>query len=72
MVAQDVRRVSLATWIGVAVGVGALIFAWLAWRVSKEELRLTQEEAERAEPHPTTGEDQEPAWRRWRRRWFGG
>jgi excisionase family DNA binding protein len=30
-----------------------------------------EEEPERAEPHPATGEDQEPAWRRWRRRWFG-
>jgi hypothetical protein len=38
--------VSLASWVGVAVGVGALIFAWLAWRVSKQELRLAQEEAE--------------------------
>ena len=37
---------SLASWVGVAVGVGALIFAWLAWRVSKQELRLAQEEAE--------------------------
>jgi excisionase family DNA binding protein len=25
----------------------------------------------RAEPQSATGEDQEPAWRRWRRRWFG-
>jgi hypothetical protein len=32
--------------VGVAVGVGAIIFAWLAWRVSKKELRLAQEEAE--------------------------
>jgi hypothetical protein len=45
VVAQDVRRVSLEAWIGIAVGAGGLIFAWLAWRVSKEELRLTQEEA---------------------------
>jgi hypothetical protein len=37
---------SLASWVGLAVGVGALIFAWLAWRVSKKELRLAQEEAE--------------------------
>jgi hypothetical protein len=40
----------LSTWIGVAVSVGALIFAWLAWRVSKQELLLTQEEAE-LRPH---------------------
>jgi len=46
VVEEDVRRVSLAAWIGVVVGVGALIFAWLAWRVSKQELRLAQEEAE--------------------------
>src|SRR5215204_4453591 len=25
-----------------------------------------------AEPRPATGEAREPAWRRWRRRWFGG
>ena len=37
---------SLAAWVGVAVGVGALIFAYLAWRVSKNQLRLAQEEAE--------------------------
>jgi hypothetical protein len=46
VVEEDVRRVSLAAWIGVAVGVGALVFAWLAWRVSKQELRLAQEEAD--------------------------
>jgi hypothetical protein len=37
---------NLAAWVGVAVGVGALIFAYLAWRVSKTQLRLAQEEAE--------------------------
>jgi hypothetical protein len=37
---------SLAAWLGVAVGVGALVFAYLAWRVSKRQLRLAQEEAE--------------------------
>jgi hypothetical protein len=31
----------------VVVGVGALIFAYLAWRVSKKQLRLAQEQAER-------------------------
>jgi len=31
-----------------------------------------EEEPERAEPHSATGEAQGPAWRRWRRRWFGG
>lgn len=36
----------MAAWVGVVVGVGALIFAWLAWRVSKQELHLAQEEAE--------------------------
>ncbi len=41
-----VRGVSLAVWVSVVVGVGALIFAWLAWRVSTQELRLTQEAAE--------------------------
>jgi hypothetical protein len=37
---------SLATWAGVVVGVGALVFAWLAWRVSRKQLKLAQEEAE--------------------------
>jgi hypothetical protein len=37
---------SLATWVGALAGVGALVFAYLAWRVSKQELLLTQEEAE--------------------------
>jgi len=33
----------------------------------------SEEEPERAaEPHPAMGGAQEPAWRRWRRRWFGG
>jgi hypothetical protein len=31
-----------------------------------------EEERERAEPHSATGGAQEPAWRRWRRRVFGG
>jgi len=30
-----------------------------------------EEEPDRAEPHPATEGAQEPAWRRWRRRWFG-
>ena len=30
-----------------------------------------EEEPERVAPRPATGEAQEPAWRRWRRRWFG-
>jgi hypothetical protein len=30
-----------------------------------------EEEPERAEPHAATGEAQESAWRRWRRRMFG-
>ena len=31
-----------------------------------------EEEPDRAEPRPATEGAQEPAWRRWRRRWFGG
>ena len=31
-----------------------------------------EEEPQRAESRPTPAEAQEPAWRRWRRRWFGG
>lgn len=30
------------------------------------------EEADKEEPHSATGGAQEPAWRRWRRWWFGG
>jgi hypothetical protein len=33
--------------------------------------QTVEEEPERAEPRPATAESQEPAWRRWRRRWFG-
>jgi hypothetical protein len=36
---------TLAAWFGLAVGVGALIFAYLAWRVSKQQLRLAEEQA---------------------------
>jgi hypothetical protein len=32
-------------WIGVAVGAGALLFAFLAWLVSRKQLRLAEEEA---------------------------
>ena len=53
MVAQDVQKVNVAAWLGVAVGVGglvvgvgALVFAYLAWRVSKEELKIAQEGAQ--------------------------
>ena len=53
IVAQDVQKVNVAAWLGVAVGVGglvvgvgALVFAYLAWRVSKEELTIAQEGAE--------------------------
>jgi hypothetical protein len=41
---------NLATWVGALAGVGALVFAYLAWRVSKRELRLAQQEAE-LRPH---------------------
>jgi hypothetical protein len=38
----------------------------------RESPETVEEEPERAEPHPATGGAQEPAWRRWRRRVFGG
>ena len=39
---------------------------------TSESAETVEEEPERAEePHPATGGAQEPAWRRWRRRWFG-
>jgi hypothetical protein len=34
-----------AAWAGVLVGTGALVFAFLAWRVSNMQLSLAQEEA---------------------------
>ena len=37
----------------------------------RESPETVEEEPEGAEPHPATGGAQEPAWRRWRRRWFG-
>jgi hypothetical protein len=37
----------------------------------RESPQTVEEEPERAEPRPATVESQEPAWRRWRRRWFG-
>ena len=39
---------------------------------ARESPQTVEEEPERAEPHPATGGAQEPAWRRWRRRVFGG
>ena len=38
---------------------------------TRESPETVEEEPERAEPRPATVESQEPAWRRWRRRWFG-
>jgi hypothetical protein len=38
---------------------------------ASEASETVVEEPERAEPRPASGEAQEPAWRRWRRRWFG-
>jgi hypothetical protein len=37
----------------------------------RESPQTAREEPERAEPPPATGEAQEPAWRRWRRRVIG-
>jgi excisionase family DNA binding protein len=43
-----------------------------ASREPRESPQTAEEEPERAEePRPATVESQEPAWRRWRRRWFG-
>ena len=36
-----------------------------------EVAETVEEQPERAEPRPDTSGAQEPAWRRWRRRWFG-
>jgi predicted ArsR family transcriptional regulator len=38
----------------------------------RESPETGAEEPDRAAPRTAAGEDQEPAWRRWRRRWFGG
>jgi len=46
LVEEGVRRMNWTAWAGVAVGAGALFFAFLAWLVSKKQLRLAQEEAE--------------------------
>jgi hypothetical protein len=43
-----------------------------ALRDLREPPQTVEEEPERAEPRPATGEVQAPAWRRWRRRLFGG
>jgi excisionase family DNA binding protein len=40
-------------------------------RDEPEVPETVEEEPERAEPRPATGEALAPAWRRWRRRWFG-
>jgi hypothetical protein len=40
-------------------------------REARESRQTVEEEPERAEPRPVTAVPQEPAWRRWRRRWFG-
>jgi chromosome segregation ATPase len=42
-----------------------------ALREPRESPQTVEEEPERAEPHAATGEAQESAWRRWRRRMFG-
>jgi hypothetical protein len=39
---------------------------------ARESPQTVEEEPERAEPNSATAGPQEPAWRRWRRRWFGG
>jgi hypothetical protein len=39
---------------------------------ARESPQTVEQDMERPEPRPATGEAQEPAWRRWRRRWFGG
>jgi excisionase family DNA binding protein len=39
---------------------------------ARESPETVEEEPERAEPKSAMGGAQEPAWRRWRRRWFGG
>jgi hypothetical protein len=38
---------------------------------TRESPQTVEEEPERAEPRPDASGAQEPAWRRWRRRWFG-
>ena len=38
---------------------------------ARESPEMVEEEPERAEPRPDASGAQEPAWRRWRRRWFG-
>jgi hypothetical protein len=37
----------------------------------RESPQTVEEEPERAQPQSSTGGAHEPAWRRWRRRWFG-
>jgi hypothetical protein len=39
---------------------------------AREAPQTVEEEPLRAQLRPTAAEAQEPAWRRWRRRWFGG
>jgi hypothetical protein len=38
---------------------------------ARESPETAEEEQGRGEPRPATGGAQEPAWRRWRRRWLG-
>jgi uncharacterized coiled-coil protein SlyX len=38
---------------------------------ARESPQTVEEEPERAESNSATAGPQEPAWRRWRRRWFG-
>src|SRR5215208_5275110 len=38
---------------------------------TRDPPQTVEEEPERAEPRPDASGAQEPAWRRWRRRWFG-
>jgi hypothetical protein len=50
VVEENIYGMNQATWVGALAGVGALVFAYLAWRVSKRELGLAQQQAE-LRPH---------------------
>ena len=43
---ENIYGMSLATWVRALAGVGALVFAYLAWQVSRRELRLARQQAE--------------------------
>jgi hypothetical protein len=49
-VEENIYGMTQATWVGALAGVGALVFAYLAWRVSKRGLGLAQQQAE-LRPH---------------------